>query len=287
MDVAVDADIIQYEVAFAAEAYWKHKHKEMGVEVDGPPPFDVVETMLLGRLEQICEDAGGGNPLLFFTGKNNYRNHLAKTNEYKNRETSRPFHYKNVKAYLQSRYDWEQEDWFEADDLIKLTMIKNPGKYICASRDKDLHQIPGRHYGWELGKQPSFGPIDIDELGFLKLIRKPKGTKLLGGGEKYFYAQMLMGDRTDSIEGIEGTGNVTAFSLLSPLETVEELQSTVFGVYVKAFDNKATDRFLETGNLLRMAEDVDDDFTQVKLWNPLSTKAQWMDVKTGEIFEKG
>jgi hypothetical protein len=287
MDVAVDADILQYEVAFAAEAYWKYRHKEMGKEVEGPPPFDVVEEMLLGRLEQICEEAGGEKPLLFFTGKNNYRNHLAKTNEYKNRETSRPFHYKNVKAYLQSRYEWEQQDWFEADDLIKLKMLKNPGKYICASRDKDLHQIPGTHYGWELGHQPAFGPMVIDQLGFLKLIRKPKGTKLLGGGEKYFYAQMLMGDRTDCIEGIDGMGNVTAFTLLSPLETIDQLQATTFGVYVKAFDNKAVDRFLETGNLLRMAEDVDEDFTQVKLWNPFISAQQWMDVKTGEIIEKG
>lgn len=282
MRTALDADIIQYEVSFAAEAYWKHLHAERGEEPSGPPPFDVVLEMLEGRIETISEDAGGeGSPLLFFTGKNNYRNHIARRQPYKDRETVRPFHYKNVKAYLQSKFEWEQQNWFEADDLIKLKMLKHPGEYICVSRDKDLHQIPGWHYGWELGKQPSFGPMEINSLGFLKM-GSGASKQLVGGGEKFFYAQMLLGDPTDNIPGIHRMGPVTTLALLSPLEDVDALQATVFGVYVKHFGEKAMERFLETGNLLRMSEAANEDFTEVKLWNPFE-KDQWMDVKTGQI----
>lgn len=282
MRAAIDADILQYEISFAAEAYWKYKHLEKGDEVVGPPPFDVVLEMLEGRIEEIVEASGAiGEPLLFFTGKNNYRNHIATTQEYKLRNAARPFHYKNVKAYLQAMYEWVQKDWFEADDLIKLWMIRNPGEYICVTRDKDLHQIPGRHYGWELGKQPSFGPLDIDTLGFVKMNTK---KKIIGGGEKYFYCQMLLGDTTDNIPGIKGMGDVTTFALLSPLESVEALQATVFGVYLKKYGEGAMSRFIETGNLLRMSEDADEDYTKVKLWNPFLEEPEWMDVRTGVKF---
>ncbi len=284
MILALDADILQYEVAFAAEAYWKYLHKERGEEVTNPPPFDIAADMLDARVEEIVEKAGCENVQLFFTGKNNYRHHIAKTQPYKDRESQRPFHYKNVKAYLQSRYEWEQRDWFEADDLLKLVMIRNPGDYTCGSRDKDLHQIPGRHYGWEIGKQPEFGPMEISELGFLKM-GEGKTKKLIGGGEKFFYAQMLLGDPVDNIPGIDGMGPVSTLALLSPIEDVTELQAVVFGVYSQKYGVDAVDRFIETGNLLRMAEEANEDWTKVKLWNPFSQDDQWMNVRTGEVSD--
>lgn len=284
MQVLLDADIIQYEVSFAAEAYWKYLHKEREQEVTSVVPWEIVEDMLNGRIDEINEDAGGeGKPLLFFTGKNNYRHHLAKTQAYKDREGQRPFHYKNVKAYLQSRYEWNQVEWFEADDLLKLK--NNEGSdFIIVSRDKDLHQIPGMHYGWEVGKQPSFGPMRVTDKGFLKM-GTGKTKKLVGGGEKFFYAQMLLGDPVDNIPGVNGFGPVSTLVLLSNLEEVEEYRDTVFRVYEKAYGEKAMDRFLETGNLLRMAEEVNTDWSKVRLWNPFASKPTWMEVKTGVLSE--
>lgn len=282
MEGLLDADILQYEVSFAAEAYWKYLHQERGEPVMGPPPWEVVEDMLEGRVEAIMNDAGAtGDPFLFFTGKNNFRHHIARIQPYKQRDGDRPWHYKNVKAHLQSKYKWIQKDWLEADDLIGIAMSKNPGKYICITRDKDLRMLPGHHYGWEVGKQPSYGPRLVEDIGFLQL--SPCRKKITGGGLKFFYYQLLKGDSVDTIPGIPGFGVVTIFSLLGSLESEEEMLEAVSTVYEKHYGDFWKERLIEVGRLLNMVREERNDYKEILLWNPFQKTQEWMNVETGEI----
>jgi hypothetical protein len=91
-------------------------------------------------------------------------------------------------------------------------------KTIICSRDKDVRQCPGWHYSWECGKQPSIGPIMVDELGHLvdknagkfnPLTGKKLPLKVFGTGHKFFYYQMLTGDTVDY-------GQRTCFLVQSP-----------------------------------------------------------------------
>lgn len=284
MRVLLDGDILLYEISFAAESLWKHQHKERGEEVTSPPPWECVEIVMANRIEQIVAEAGGeGKPFLFFTGKNNFRNHIAVTQPYKERTPAKPFHYYNVKAYLMSEYEYQMEDWLEADDLIGIAMTRFPGKYICATRDKDLRQLVGHHYGWEVGKQPSFGPEYVDEVGWIELAKCR--TKCTGTGGKFFHYQLLMGDSVDTIPGCRGVGAVGAFNILSGCTTLQELEEAVCGAYKKAYKLEWLDRLREVGRLINMIRERDGEY--VKLWNPsVVERTEYMHLKTGEIIDK-
>jgi hypothetical protein len=93
---------------------------------------------------------------------------------------------------------------------------------IC-SIDKDLLQVPGRHYNWVKG--------EFYEQTYLS-------------GLRCFYEQCLKGDRTDDIPGIAGIGEVKAKRALAGAETEEEMFEIVRGMWM---DDPA---FLLAGQLL-------------------------------------
>lgn len=55
---------------------------------------------------------------------------------------------------------------------------------------------------------------------------------LKGGGLKFFYAQLIMGDTVDNYKGIPGAGATLAFNTLNHLTTEEELYEAVYNLYV-------------------------------------------------------
>lgn len=279
----LDADIILYEVSFAAEAHWKYLHAERGEEVLCSPPWEVVVEQLETRIQEIVKESGAeGEPILFFTGKNNFRENIATTFVYKAHRPPKPFHYNNIKVYLKSRFKYFEEDGLEADDLLGIFLTAHPDKYICASRDKDLKQIPGWHYGWEVNKQPAFGPALVDEIGHIELS-SGKSRKIKGVGAKFLYCQMLMGDRVDTIPGIDKLGDVKAFNIIEPCTTIREMEEAVLAAYRKAYGDEAEARMVETGRMVYMIRQRKAFL--IKLYSPWFHPTQWYDLRTGEIFD--
>lgn len=280
----LDADILLYEVSFAAEAYWKHLHAERGEEVVVPPPLEIVMDMATSRIQHIVSESGAtGNVLLLFTGSYNFRETIATTFVYKAHRPPKPYHYKNLKVFLQSEYKFYEEEGLEADDLIGIFLTAQPDKWICASRDKDLKQIPGWHYGWEVNKQPSFGPEQIDEIGYLTLIEKPKSKKLFGTGAKFLHAQMLMGDAVDTIPGLPKYGDVKAFKTINPCTTIQEMEQAVLEAYRGVYGDQAEERMLEIGRMVYMVRERTGNL--IKLYSPTFLPTQSFNLKTGELVD--
>lgn len=278
----LDADILAYELAFAAEASWKHRLAERGEEPEGPPPFDVVQEMIDRRVPEIIEASGGtGVPELCFTGDLNFRNHVAFTQAYKSNRSPRPFHYKNTAFVLKLQYKHHLVNGLEADDLMGILMTAHPDKYICISRDKDLRQIKGWHYGWEVHNQPSFGPYEYSDFGEITLTAK---RKLVGGGMKFFYCQLLMGDKVDTIPGIPGLGTVTAYTIINPCNTIEECEAAIKVPYQKHYGIEWLSVMREQGRLLHMSRRVDKQ-KNVLLWSPLGEPELWMNYETGALID--
>lgn len=263
---AIDADILQYECAFAAEAAWKYEHAERGEEVEGPPPFANVALIVDKRIEEILNVTGVRKAKFFFTGASNFRHNIAFTHPYKDRDSRKPHYHEAVKAYIERKYETHEVDGLEADDLLGILMTAFPGKYICCSRDKDLRQIPGWHFGWEMGKQPQFGPELVDEIGYLEMKETGKSKKLIGTGFKFFFSQMITGDSVDTIPGIPGAGGVTAFQLLEPCKTYEECLEVVKRAYQEAYQLYWPEVMLEQGRLLWMVRELDSDKKPV-MWS--------------------
>lgn len=261
MQPLIDGDILRYEVGYAAEYQRKAKQKERFP--DNPekwtelPDFGEVQEMLDGRIRDICLHVNATEqPLVFLTGKKNFRNDIAETKVYKgNRlDAKKPFHYANISAYLRGAYDVIEAEGMEADDLLCIEQCSRPtGTTIICSRDKDLRQCSGWHYGWELGRQPQFGPLLVDGIGWIKL----EGKKLTGVGDKFFYAQILMGDSVDNVPGLPGCGPISTWEHLGNCTRKDDLYNTVKSLYVEHYKDEWKERLLEQARLVWMVRELD------------------------------
>ena len=259
MQPLVDGDVLRYEVGFAAEAGWQN---------EGPPPFDYVEEILRSRIDNICGVVGAtAPPILYLTGKHNFREQLATRQPYKDRPSNKPWHFANITAYMKGNYDVRIQDGLEADDLMAIEQYSRWKEWrtdcIICTRDKDLRAVPGWHYGWELGNQPQFGPYFTDEVGHIYLSSDRKSIK--GTGLLFFYSQCLTGDRTDSILGVEGLGPVKASEILSNTNTPDEAFKAVREAYRAVYGDDGDRLLLESGRLLWMTRELNEDGSPV-LW---------------------
>ena len=260
----IDSDVLRYECGFACETAWKKEHPES----TDPPSFDSCANLVDERINNICAMVGAtAPPILFLTGKGNFRNDIAVTQPYKNRPSVKPWHFKNITAYMLNKYDVRVSEGMEADDcmsIMQTTAIANGEETIICSRDKDLRNVPGWFFSWELGAQPSFGPELITKNGWIKLSEDRK--KIRGVGDLFFYSQCLTGDSVDSIPGLGGkTGPVKAFEILKECKGSLEAFKAVREAYRALYEDGGDVRLLEQGRLLNMTRSLNEDGTVV-LW---------------------
>ena len=269
MKPLIDADCLHYEIAYCGQ------YKEEGELV--VRPFEFVAELFEERVKQICDAVWADEkPLLFMTGKGNFRDKIATVKPYKGtRKAEKPFHYKNLKAYIMSHYDVREAEGLEADDLMCVEQTKRLklGMFdtVICTRDKDLRQCPGMHFGWECGAQAGFPFSKVDELGWVKEHRKvdKEGkeyvAKVSGVGLKFFYAQLLMGDSVDNIPGLPGCGPAKAYEAVSTCKNEDELHHNTFALYLAKYGDDAAERMLEQGRLCWMVRELDEN-NQPVMW---------------------
>lgn len=252
----IDADILAYECGFGSETGWKGW--------PDPPPFERARELLENRVEFICNSVGAtSSPLLFLTGKNNFREKIATVVPYKGKRLGeKPYHYNNIRAYVQGIHGAEIIHGMEADDAMAIYQSKHPSQdTIICSRDKDLRQVPGWVFSWELGKQPSFGPDYCEGYGWIQYQNK----KLIGRNDKWFLAQCLMGDSVDNIPGIPRYGSSKAFKILEDTSSYKEGLDVVIEAYKGFYGETWEEMLLEMGQLLWMVRDTTAEGLP-KLW---------------------
>ena len=276
MQPLIDADVLVYEIGFSGQ------YKEDGEVIIRE--WDFVQTLLENKIELICAEVGATQPPILFLTSNsttisienrirrfrgqpeitftpNFRELIAVQKGYKanRKDSEKPFHYKNMIAHIMGAYICKVANGCEADDLICIEQygrLKKKDTIIC-TRDKDLRMCPGWHYGWECGRQASFGPHWVDELGEISLVK----NKLTGTGLKFFFSQMLMGDPVDNIPGLPGMGPVGTYKVLEECTTEWELMQAVKKEYLRVYENllPAKKAFREQANLVWMVRERNED----------------------------
>lgn len=269
----LDADILAYEIGSVAQ----YTNEETGEII--PRPWEWVEETVDARIRDICKAVGASQkPVLFLTGDKylcdmkrrvrpslpayepNFRIEMATSRAYKSgRKEEKPLHYNNIRAYFVGVYDAFIAIGCEADDEMAIALTADPENSIICTRDKDLRQVPGWHYGWESGKQSEFGPRLYDRLGTIELDRSKSQPKVVGGGFKFFCAQLLTGDVVDTIPGLKGYGPVKVDSLLSACKSTQELLSVVRTEYTAAHPDNWREILREQTNLLWMVRKRNED----------------------------
>lgn len=261
--VLVDADILIYYTAFASQ---KMRYFYEGVEyadhetlraylakqdlkpkdVDYEKRLEVYEDdvfyIVAAKAEEmIAEMCGSNNLELYVSGpsEDNFRNEVATIKKYKgNRTAPKPEKFELAREYYLSKATAVSAGE-EADDLLAIRQAELNYEGIIASIDKDLNQIPGRHFNWDKEARYIVTPED---------------------GDWFFWYQMLTGDRADNIPGIPRHGDKTAKKVLDGLDKNERVEA-VIEKYKKTYGESWEDAMTEVGRLLWMRRQPEQMWT--------------------------
>lgn len=189
----IDGDIVAYRCA-ASILPTKSKEQE---------PDDLAILRLDELMYRILNDTQSSEYVAYLSGGENFRKLLYP--EYKaNRTKVDPPMLGACKEFLVKEWEAKFAIGYEADDAIAIE--HNPEKTIIVSIDKDMKQLPGEHY--------HFVKLEFDVVD--------ENT-----AELNFWTQMLVGDTSDNIKGVDRIGPVNAKRILegnpNMYETVREL----------------------------------------------------------------
>lgn len=223
MKLLIDGDPIVYRIGFACQK----TDKETGLVSADPDSFTLHSCKMF--VNGILADTQCESYKIFLTGKGNFRHKIR--NDYKENRSGakKPYHYDNVRAYLISKYSAQVVDGMEADDALALLQTDDTA---IATIDKDLLMVPGLHYNYAKKEW--------------KNVTEEEGTR-------FFYTQMLTGDKIDNITGIKGIGPKKAEKLLSTTDR-DSWDNLVIDLYVEEFGEDGFQRAVENSQLLWMLQ---------------------------------
>lgn len=280
MQPLIDGDVIVYEIAAVAQY----------VDEDGETrlrPWDWVVETIDFKIEGICNAVGASQrPLIYLTGDEvlwkmkrrvrpslpiyepNFRIERAKLRAYKGtRKSEKPLLYNSIRAHLIVEWGAFVAIGCEADDEMAMEQTRRPDSTVICTRDKDLRQVAGFHYGWESGLQPEFHLTEYDTLGTIDLYKTKYTTKIIGGGFKFFASQLVTGDVVDNISGLPKAGPVAAFNLLGDAESCRDCLNRVRQRYSEVYPDTWKEQLREQCDLLWMVRERDVEGRLV-MFNP-------------------
>jgi len=219
----IDGDPIVYRIGFACQK----KDKSTGLVSADPDSFTLHSCKLF--VNGIINDTQCDSYKIFLTGKNNFRFKIRSDYKENRSGSKKPYHYENIRAYLIKQYGAQVVDGMEADDAMSLLQTEDT---VIATIDKDLLMVPGLHYNY---------------------VKKEWTEVTEESGTKFFYTQMLTGDKVDNITGVKGIGPKKAERLLSDNDR-ENWDNLVIDLYIEEFGEYGFQRAVENSHLLWMLQ---------------------------------
>lgn len=203
----VDGDIVAYRCAATAN----------------DDPVDVALYRVDKLMREIIEASASDQYQVWISGSNNYRKTIYPDYKANRKDMVPPVWRQECLEFLVTEHGAKLAPFGEADDMLGINQTNDT---IIASIDKDLLMIPGKHFNWTKQQFGDYTEVGVDE------------------GNKHFWKQMLIGDRSDNIFGVQGLGPVKAGKLIDPCETDQECFEAVLSKY----DDQ--ERFLLNANCL-------------------------------------
>ncbi len=172
---------------------------------------DTDEEICILRLDKQIRDiiysTDASHYKIFLTGSNNFRKEVYPEYKANRKDKPLPKWLNACREYLVTQWQATVSDGCEADDLLGVNQTEDT---VIASIDKDLLQIPGRHFNF----------VKTEEF-----FQTPMG------GIRHFYEQLLKGDRSDNVPGVTGIGEKKAARFLEGCETEQEMFDICRSIY--------------------------------------------------------
>ena len=201
MIATIDGDIVAYRCAASCE-----RTISPGVRV-----CEAEEEVALLRTEQlmkqIIHSTQADKYNCFLSLPKNFRYIIYPEYKANRKDTVDPVHRKACKQYLLNHWNAEVFSGYEADDAMAWSQRNDT---IICSIDKDLKQVPGKHYNFVKEKWDDVSTVQ---------------------GLSTFYQQVLIGDKTDNLFGLTGIGPKKAAKYLEGCYEEQEMFDTVYDMY--------------------------------------------------------
>jgi 5'-3' exonuclease len=216
MKALIDFDCIVYIIGYASE----------------DDPVEVA----LGRVDEMITN------IIIATGATDYQGYLSDSREnnyrykvdpsYKaNRTQAKPIHYDSIKEHLIIKHNAKIAHGQEADDSLAQDQVYYNGgcmdkdeeeDTICATIDKDiLYGVPGNHYSWPIYRK---GEVSREAM----FIHTSEDEAL-----RFHYLQLLKGDKSDNVRGIDGLGDKKIAKLFEGVPT-----NKLFDIVVNQYERQ-------------------------------------------------
>lgn len=243
MILLVDADIVLWKMSYVNEVEydWGNGIKSKTLNTD------MAIDQMYHFLNRMQRKTGAEGYINCFTSSPNFRYEVLPTYKHNRSGTSKPDLFPTLKADLIEHTQVLQMPHLEADDVMGIYGSKEPDKYIIASIDKDLKQIPAWHYNW-----------DSKEL--FEVTEEE--------GDHFFYTQILKGDSVDGYGGCPYIGEKRAAKILAECETHEDYWDAIVEAYeAKELTEQDAIQQARVARILRHT-DYDWETKEPILWTP-------------------
>jgi len=212
--ILIDGDIFAYRAAFSCE------------DQDVEDALDKVDDLIQWSIYSCILEYDVEDYQVFLTGKGNFRYDIAVTHPYKGnrKDVEKPQHLEAIRKHMIDNWDATVSKDEEADDLIAIAATDIGSEAVVVTVDKDMQQLPCRHYNPTKGEH--------------KIVSEEDGMK-------FFYKQILTGDRADNIVGLYGVGPAKAEKMVADCVTESDYYLECLHQY-----GGEEDRVIENARLL-------------------------------------
>lgn len=238
----IDADLVAFRCAATVKDY---------------DPVDVAIYRVDVLMRQILEATECQEYRSFLTGRGNFRKVINPEYKANRKDKEPPCYLQECRDYLIKEWNTEVSDGCEADDLLGIAQTDDT---VVCSLDKDLLMIPGTHFNWT-----KLQYTHVDQLD----------------GLRTFYKQMLIGDRSDNIFGVDKVGPVKAAKLIDHLEDEVQMLSATLDLY-----NNDIERFIMNAQCLWIMQNEDETWVHRSLELPLQNQLKLEMVKELEFMKR-
>jgi 5'-3' exonuclease len=180
---------------------------------------------------------------LFIGGGDNFRYQIDPTYKANRDDKPRPEWLQQVREHLVVEWKAHIADGIETDDHLGIEQSADNGQEtVICSYDKDLLQVPGKHYNFNKDEWKYITPLE---------------------GWANFYTQLIMGDRSDNIQGFDGKMRVSVPKFLQPyVSAIHESCSDPWEMFqvVESIYELGEESLLKNGRLLYILRHENDEW---------------------------
>jgi 5'-3' exonuclease len=206
----IDGDHCSYRMAASCEPTKAKVERE---------PLSTALSRIDSTMHHIKQACNSEEYELYIAGDNNFRKTLYPL--YKaNRTQTKPMWLEDCREYLITTYGAKIVNDVEVDDMcgIRMTAMEGMEECICVSLDKDLLQLPGRHYNFVNKEHTTTSPLE---------------------GLRIFYKHIILGDASDNVPGFDGKlRNICpkfVYNLQTPIDEMVE-EKTMYNYVVEVYN---------------------------------------------------